>query len=101
MGGSTMLYEELPHIESTPLDGWGRWLAPALVVAVGATLAVVLLLFGQSLPAIIAMALGAVGAAIMARRRPNEALPLDPLVAGPDYSLVGAALGLVREPVTL
>jgi len=28
-----MLYQELPRIESTPLDGWGRWLAPALIFA--------------------------------------------------------------------
>ena len=26
-----MLHQELPRIESTPLDRWARWLAPALI----------------------------------------------------------------------
>ena len=30
-----MLHQKLPRIDSTPLDGWGRWLAPALILGVG------------------------------------------------------------------
>jgi hypothetical protein len=26
-----MLHQELPRIDSSPLDGWGSWLAPALI----------------------------------------------------------------------
>jgi len=50
-----MLHQELPSIESTPLDGWGRWLAPALAAAAGLTAAVMLLIFGQRLLAVLAL----------------------------------------------
>ena len=43
-----MLHQELPQIDSSPLDGWGGWLVPALTA--GAALSAALLLFvaGQS-----------------------------------------------------
>ena len=44
-----MLYQELPPIDSTPLDGWGRWLAPALIAGAALTAALLLLLVGQPL----------------------------------------------------
>ena len=57
-----MLHQELPRIEHTPLDGWGRWLVPALIAAAALTAAVVLLLFGQPLFAFGAVFAGLAGA---------------------------------------
>jgi two-component system, cell cycle sensor histidine kinase and response regulator CckA len=96
-----MLYQELPRIESTPLDGWGRWLVPAVIVAAGLTGAVILLLAGQALAAVL-VTIGGVAAAAIATRQAHVAeAPDEPIVGGPDYSLVGAALGLSRDPVAL
>src|SRR4051794_11071529 len=96
-----MLYQELPLIESTHLDGWARWLAPAVIVAAALTIALLLLLFRQSLFAGAAV-LGGLSAAAFVYLRSPRALPPDvPLVVGPDYSLVGSALGLSREPTAL
>jgi len=53
-----MLYQELPQIESTRLEGWGRWLAPALIAGVAVTAALLLLLAGQ--PAIAALVVAGV-----------------------------------------
>jgi len=96
-----MLYQELPRIDSTPLDGWSRLLAPALVVAAGITIAVLLALAGYPRTGGLAVLAGA-GTAILLLRRP--AVPhvsAETLVGGPDYSLVGSALGLSRDPVAL
>jgi len=96
-----MLHQELPSIESTPLDGWERWLVPALAVASGLTAALILLLVGQAMPAGLAFVAG-LGVAALLSRRPTPVRALDqPLVAGPDYSLIGAALGLSDDPVAL
>ena len=96
-----MLYQELPRIDSTPLDGWGRWLIPTLAGAAGLTAAAILLLVGHFALAGIALLCG-IGAAALAFRRPDNAeASSESLVGGPDYSLVGAALGLSRDPVAL
>src|SRR5438270_9344069 len=96
-----MLHQELPPIESTPLDGWERWLLPALAVAAGLTAAVMLLILAQPLLAAIAAVGGIAVAAVLARRPALAAIANEPLAAGPDYSLVGAALGLSDDPVAL
>ncbi len=96
-----MLYQELPRIDSTPLDGWGRWLAPALIAAAGITAGVVMLLVGQTLVAIVMTAVGALGAALSLRNPAPSNIVLAPLVSGPDYSLVGSALSLNRDPAAL
>ena len=97
-----MLYQELPPIESTSLDGWGRWLAPTLIVAVAITAAA--LLFMLSAPPAAAgsmLVLGAGGAALAYLRTPRGSAPEEPLVVGPDYALLGSALGLSADPVAL
>ena len=95
-----MLYQELPRIDSGPVDRLGRWLVPLLVAAAAITFAVVLALFGQFILAGVVVLAGAGGAAVTLRReRPK--LPREPLVVGPDFSLVGSALGLSRDPVAL
>jgi two-component system cell cycle sensor histidine kinase/response regulator CckA len=96
-----MLYQELPRIDSTPLDGWGRWLAPALVFGAAASAAIVLLLVGQPPFAAGALLVGLAGAAAAYVRRPRREPAGETLVVGPDYSLVGCALGLVSEPAAL
>jgi len=97
-----MLYQELPRIDSTPLDGWGRWLIPAIAGAAGLTLAAIILLAGHALFAAAALAGGiAVAAVAYSRSGPVVKAISEPLVGGPDYSLVSAALGLIRDPVGL
>jgi two-component system, cell cycle sensor histidine kinase and response regulator CckA len=96
-----MLYQELPSIESTPLDGWGRWLAPALIGAAAATIAAVLFVIGFPLVAGAALIGGGIGAAIKARQPHAARVVAGQLEVGPDYSLVGSALGLSRDPVAL
>ena len=96
-----MLYQELPTINSTRLDGWARWLAPMLAAAVGLTVAVLLLLASRPLLGLAALVAGGIAAAVAARTRGNPKAPAEPLASGPDYSLVGSALGLIRDPVAL
>ncbi len=96
-----MLYQELPQIDSTPLDAWGRWLAPALIAGAALTAAVVLLLFGLLLPAGVLVLIGVTGA-LVAYFRSSPMAPADgPLMVGPDYALLGSALGLSTDPVAL
>jgi two-component system cell cycle sensor histidine kinase/response regulator CckA len=96
-----MLYQELPQIESSPVDGVGRWLVPALVVAVGLTAAVLLAVLGRPLIGAASLLAGLAGAGILAARKPSTEAPSDPLEAGPDYALLGSALRLSSEPVAL
>ncbi len=96
-----MLHQELPSIESTPLDRWGAWLVPALAVATGLTAAVMLLILGQVVGAAIALIAGIAVAGVLARRSSADAAALEPLAAGPDYSLVGATVALCQHPVAL
>ena len=97
-----MLYQELPPIEAGPLDGWGRWLTPALVLGAAVTVAVLLAITGAPLLAWAAVVVAgvAVSAFAYARDAVSKA-PAAPLVVGPDYSLIGSALGLSRDPVAL
>ena len=87
-----MLYQELPPIESTRLDRWERWLAPALAIAAGMTVGALLLLIGQPWLALAATAGGFAGAAFVGLRSAPRSAPIEPIVVGPDYSLVGSAL---------
>jgi two-component system, cell cycle sensor histidine kinase and response regulator CckA len=96
-----MLYQALPRIESTPLDGWSRWLVPALVLGAALSTALVLLLADLPLLAGVAAAAGAAAALVSRLRTRPHPLPAEPLVAGPDYSVVGAALGLAKEAAAL
>ncbi|MFL6763971.1 MAG: response regulator [Sphingomicrobium sp.] len=95
-----MLYQELPTLDSTPLDRWGRWLAPIVIGAAALTAAALFLLLGYTLVAGLLVAGGA-GAGAILLRKPIPAATEQTLVEGPDYALVGAALGLSRDPVAL
>jgi two-component system cell cycle sensor histidine kinase/response regulator CckA len=96
-----MLYRELPRIDSTPLDGWARWLAPALILGAALSAAAIFLLIGQPPIAAAAVVVGVVGALYAYVRGPRAVEPSETLVVGPDYSVVGSALGLIKEPAAL
>ncbi|MFL6776762.1 MAG: response regulator [Sphingomicrobium sp.] len=96
-----MLYQELPPIQSTRLEWWGRWLVPALVGAAALTAAILLLLVGQPLIAFGALFAGLAGGTFAYLEGPPGSSAGEPLVVGPDYSLVGSALALSREPTAL
>ena len=96
-----MLYQELPQIEAGAMGRLSRWLIPGLILAAGATVALLLLAAKNPLLAGAAMATGVAAAAIAHLRAPQANVPTEPLVAGPDYGLVGAALGLSSDPVAL
>jgi len=96
-----MLYQALPPIESDRLDRWERWLAPALAAAAGITVGILLLLVGQPLLALAAAVAGLAAGAFLHFRGPPPAANVEPLVVGPDYSLVGSALSLSRDPAAL
>jgi two-component system cell cycle sensor histidine kinase/response regulator CckA len=95
-----MLYQELPRIDSSPIDGLGRWLLPVLILAAAASAAIILLLLAQPLVAGAGLLVALAAAALAARRSAPQAVS-EPLVAGPDYSIVGSALGLAAEPAAL
>jgi two-component system cell cycle sensor histidine kinase/response regulator CckA len=96
-----MLYQELPRIESSPLDGWGRWLVPALIAAATVTAAALLALFGVPLAAGAVAVVGIALAAFAYVRSPGSTGAGEPLTLGPDYALLGSALGLCPDPVAL
>src|SRR3954468_20034112 len=93
-----MLYQDLPRIDTSQLDGWGRWLPPALIVAAAVTAAFVLLLLAQPILALAVTVAGVVGAGLAFAKAPRAPVPSEPLMIGPDFSLIGSALGLSREP---
>jgi two-component system cell cycle sensor histidine kinase/response regulator CckA len=96
-----MLYQALPPIKSDRLDRWERWLAPALALAAGVTVGILLLLVGQPFYALAAVGLGMVAGAILHFRTLPPAARVEPIIVGPDYSLIGSALGLSRDPAAL
>jgi two-component system cell cycle sensor histidine kinase/response regulator CckA len=96
-----MLQQELPRIDSTPLDGWGRWLTPALIAGAALTAALLLYLIGQSVPAAIAAIAGFAAARAMYWRSETARPAVEPLAAGPDFTLVGSALGMCRDAAVL
>src|SRR5438309_683090 len=97
-----MLYQELPRIDSAPLGKWGRWLAPGVVAAAGLTFDLLLLAAGHgSLAAFCAVAGFAGGGATLLRSGRGQTRLAPTIVAGPDFAIVGAALGLIDDPVAL
>jgi two-component system cell cycle sensor histidine kinase/response regulator CckA len=97
-----MLHQELPAIDATPLDGVSRWLMPALVG--GAALTGALLLWLLDYPLVAgSFALAGLAAALAAAHWDQRAKPpaVESLSLSPDYSIIGSALGLTREPAAL
>jgi len=96
-----MLYQALPPIESDRLDRWERLLMPIMAVAAGLTVAALLLMIARPLLSAVAMIAGFAAAAFLRFRALPQAIPVEPIVVGPDYSLVGSALGFTRDPAAL
>jgi len=96
-----VLYQELPRIESSGLDSWSRSLVPAVIVGAGLTIALLLVLVGQTLFAGAAVFAALAAAALFYLKAPANSAADEPLIVGPDYSLLGSALGLSREPAAL
>jgi len=96
-----MLQQELPRIDSSPLDGWGRWLAPALIAAAGLTIGLVLLLVGQGVIGGVAAVAGLALAGATYFRGTRQPAVAEPIMGGPDFSLVGSALGMCGDAAAL
>jgi len=96
-----VLYEELPRIEPTSLDRWGRWLVPALIGAGALTAAAILLLLGHAWIAGVLVVAGIGGALVGTRSSALVEAAVQPDLSSPDYALVGSALGLSHDPVAL
>jgi two-component system cell cycle sensor histidine kinase/response regulator CckA len=67
----------------------------------GLTVALILLMLGEPVPAGIALLAGLATALVVNRKSEPVAAPSEPLAVGPDFSLVGSALGLHRDPCAL
>jgi two-component system cell cycle sensor histidine kinase/response regulator CckA len=96
-----VLHQDLPRIDATPLDGWARWLTPALVAGAALSAALLLFIVGQPLLAAGASVLGGIAAGAIYWRSAAPRPLAEPLVAGPDFSLVGSALGMCGDATVL
>ena len=96
-----MLHQDLPPLDSARLDRWERWLGPSLAVCAGISIAILAILIARPWLAAAATLGGFAGAAFVAFRNPHPTPSVEQIIVGPDYSLVGAALGLSREPAAL
>jgi two-component system cell cycle sensor histidine kinase/response regulator CckA len=99
-----MLQQELPLLDSRPVDGASRWLVPAIAVASALTGAGLLWIAGAGTGAILFLLVCAVAfpAVVLVRRRQPTQIPqLDQLIAAPDFSLVGVMLSLTGDAAAL
>ena len=99
-----MLLQELPALESRPIDGASRLIAPAIGAAAALTGAALLYVAGASTAAFALLAVAAIGitaAALVRPRRATQVPDLTQLVAVPDYSLVGAIMALTGDCAAL
>ncbi|MEO7277962.1 MAG: PAS domain-containing protein, partial [Sphingomicrobium sp.] len=96
-----MLHQDIPFSDISRTGASGRWLAPVLVVAAALSAGVLALMVGQGLLAAVALIAG-VGAALYLMRKAAPRVSIrDGIAAGPDYALVGAALGLSADACAL
>ncbi|HEU5482099.1 MAG TPA: PAS domain-containing protein, partial [Sphingomicrobium sp.] len=100
-----MLQQELPRLDSRPVDGASRWLVPVILAAFALTGAGLLWFAGADTAALLFLAACAIAfpAALLLRPGRSRAQPpdLQQLVAAPDYSLVGAMLALTGDAAAL
>src|SRR5574338_550957 len=96
-----MLYQELPRIDSAPLDGWARWLGPALVAGAALSAATLLLLVGWLVFAAIVALAGLGAAAFVHRNVSRHRTTIEAVAVAPDYSVIGSALALSSDPAAL
>jgi two-component system cell cycle sensor histidine kinase/response regulator CckA len=99
-----MLQQELPLLDSRPVGGASRWLVPAIAAASVLTVAGLLWIASAGVAALLFLAVSAIGllaSLVLLKRQPARGPDLQQLVAAPDYSLVGAMLGLTADPATV
>ncbi|MBV9528468.1 response regulator [Sphingomonas sp.] len=96
-----MIHGQLSPIGSRSLVGWARWLPSAIAAAVGATVAILLLLVGRPVLALVGLVIGLGAAAVLRLHSERVAAPLQSVVSGPDFALVGAALELSVQAAAL
>jgi two-component system, cell cycle sensor histidine kinase and response regulator CckA len=99
-----MLQQELPLLDSRPVDGAPKWLIPVIAIAAGLTGAGVLWVAGAGTAALLFLAACAIAipGVILLRAKPSPQAPeLQQLVASPDYSLVGSMLALTGDAAAL
>jgi len=99
-----MLQQDLPLLDSRPVDGASRWLVPVISIAAGLTGAGVLWAAGAATAALLFLAACAIAipGVILLRAMPAPRAPeLQQLVASPDYSLVGSMMALTRDAAAL
>ena len=96
-----MLYQELPDLNVDPLGKGSRWLVPGIAFAAALSGALLFLIFDQPLlaGAFVLLCGGAGWAATRLERQPAPSV--EGLASGPDYALIGSALGLTREAAAL
>ncbi|MEO6432600.1 MAG: response regulator [Sphingomicrobium sp.] len=97
-----MLHQDLSLLDAEPIGPIDRWLLPALIAGAGLSTALVLVVAGLETAALVAAGTGIVGAiAAGVQRTGRGVLVPATLAGGADFSLIGAAIGLHREPVAL
>ena len=97
-----MLHQELPPLESSPIDRASQWLIPGLAVAAALTGALLAWLLAQPVVGIILVIAGVGAAAAIAwLDRKATLLPTAPVAVGPDYSIVGSTLALCSDAAAL
>src|SRR5687767_7876718 len=100
-----MLHQDLPLADVTPLDGASQWLLPALFGGAAASGALLAWMFGYPMVAaafLVGGLVAAAGAALADRRKAKlVAPPSQGLNLTPDYSIIGATLGLTSEPAAV
>ena len=101
-----MIYQHLAPLDArlldAPLDSGPRWLVPALVAAAAASGAILFWALGARLFALLFFAgfVSMLVAAFVVERRAAK-VPAAPVIAVPDFPLIGAALALHDEPAVL
>ena len=98
-----MLQQELPLLDSRPIDGASPWLVPAIAAASALSGAGVLWLAAGATAALLSLGGCTIAftAMLLLRRSSASAPDLEQLVATPDYSLVGAMLALSADSAAL
>jgi len=99
-----MLQQELPLLDSRPVDGTSRWLLSAIAVAAALTGAGILWIAGTPTVALVFLGACFVGfpaALLVASRQRAEQPELSQLIAAPDFSLVGSMLALSADSAAL
>ncbi|HYI42773.1 MAG TPA: ATP-binding protein, partial [Sphingomicrobium sp.] len=96
-----MLQQDLPSIDSEPLDRAGAWMVPAVAGAAALTVAALAAIAGFPLAALLIAGSAIVVAAVLWLRSGRSAVDLSAAVAGPDFSVVGATLGLTKDAAAI